>query len=119
VHADLHAKLCQIGVVAEGSGIIDGSVVEEALWGLVNQNERKIPINAFDTKLVEQFQDIDKNKDGFMDYSELEEAVLVMINQKKRIRQLVCLLGTMFLLSLIFLAAIFGLVYVVVDMQKV
>jgi hypothetical protein len=116
---NLRQELHQMGAVDEQSNMIDSSMVEKALWEIVHRQSRKIPIGDFDPKMADAFKELDANKDGFMDYKEIEEAVLLMLKRKKQNRRLIFLVIIMFICSMMFLAAIFGLVFVVVDMHKV
>jgi hypothetical protein len=115
---NLRQELHQMGAVDEQSNMIDSSMVEKALWEIVHRQSRKIPIGDFDPKMADAFKELDANKDGFMDYKEIEEAVLLMLKRKKQNRRLIFLVIIMFICSMMFLAAIFGLVFVVVDMHK-
>ena len=76
-------------------------------------------MTAFDRKMLPEIQKLDKDGDGFLDFEEIEEAVLLLVKHRENsavLRRAILLLIVFFLLLL---GSTFALVYVVVDMQKV
>ena len=93
--------------------------VEEGPKPLSNKLNRKFSMAAFDRKLLPEIQKLDKDGDGFLDFEEIEEAVLLLVKHRENsavLRRAILLLIVFFLLLL---GSTFALVYVVVDMQKV
>jgi hypothetical protein len=117
---DLQSALREIRIIEDGRDVIDPSVVEEALRALLNKRERRIPLSDLDPNPSNtDLKTWDLNENGFLDHSEILNAVKEWKTQRERYRYLLCFSVSTFATMMIFLAAIFGLVYVVVDMHKV
>ena len=100
-------------------GFLKTSVLADALRALNNQNKRRIPLSAFDPILARDFEKLDVNNNGYMDFSEIEEAVRKLILNKRKVHNLVLLICILASFMILFLGAMVGLVYLVVNIQKV
>ena len=109
---DLQEDLKEVEAVRRQESSLHGTVVEDALRIYVNHKKKRLKFDRFDERLKSKLASLDTNHDDFIAYSELEDAV-------DRVRFLRCLLFGMVICSLLLLGSIFGLVYVVVDLQKV
>jgi hypothetical protein len=109
---DLKEDLREIEALRPQDAGLHGSVVEAALRVFVNHKKKRLKFDRFDERLAKKLSSLDTNHDDFIEYAELEDAV-------DRVRSLRILLFGLVICSIILLASIFGLVYVVVDMQKV
>lgn len=110
--AALQEDLRDVEAIRSQETNLDGSIVEEALNIYVNHKKKRLKFDRFDERLSRKLASFDTNHDAFIEYSELEDAV-------DRVRFLRLVLLGMVLCSIILLGSIFGLVYVVVDLQKV
>ena len=100
-------------------GFLKTSILSDALKALSNQNKRRIPLCAFDPDLAREFQKLDVNNNGYMDFSEIEQAVRKLILNKRKVHNLVLLICILASFMILFLGAMVGLVYLVVNIQKV
>ena len=100
-------------------GFLKTSILSDALKALSNQNKRRIPLSAFDPILARDFEKLDVNNNGYMDFSEIEEAVRKLILNKRKVHNLVLLICILASFMILFLGAMVGLVYLVVNIQKV
>ncbi len=82
-------------------------------------DEKRIPLSAFDPKLANDFKALDVNNDGYIDFQEIEKAVVLLLQQKKRNKELIYLLCFLLLTLTTVMGATFGVIYLVVDMKKV
>ena len=80
---------------------------------------RRISLRFFDPKLASEFENLDVNKNGYLEYSEIERAVQLLLKEKRRVRSLVLSVGALLMFVVMFLAAMVGLTYLVVNIQKV
>ena len=93
--------------------------VEEGPKPLSNKLNRKFSMAAFDRKLLPEIQKLDKDGDGFLDFEEIEEAVLLLVKHRENSAMLMRTVFLLIVFLFVLLGSTFVLVYVVVDMQKV
>jgi hypothetical protein len=84
-----------------------------------SHHAKSIRLSAFDATLAKEFKALDVNNDGFIDFQEIEKAVVLLLQQKKRNTQLIYLICFLLLLLTAVMGSTFGVMYIVVDMKKV
>jgi hypothetical protein len=112
--ADLQAVFA---AEALNTGYLDSALIIEGLRALSNQRKKRIPIEAFDPKFRTELESLDH--DGHMNIQEIGQAVSLLVQKKALNRRLVMLIIVLLFFIIFFLGSIFGLVYYVVDLQKV
>lgn len=109
----------ELKIAIDDNGNIQKPVLFDALRSHANISKKRIPLSFFDTKLSKEFETLDTNSDGYLDFTEIEMAVSTLVHHRKRIRDLTLLLFILVASMLLFLGGMVGLVYLVVNLQKV
>jgi hypothetical protein len=99
---------------------IQGSTLQNTIEDeLASHDGKRIPLSAFDPKLMKDLKTLDVNDDGYIDFQEIEKAMVLLLQQKKRNKQLIHLVCILLLLLIAVIGSTYGLIYLVVDMKKV
>ena len=101
------------------NGNIQKPILFDALRSHANISKKRIPLSCFDTKLSREFESLDTNSDGYLDFTEIETAVSTLVHHRKRIRDLTLLVLILVASMLLIFGGMVGLVYLVVNLQKV
>ena len=113
---DLQFDLKQYGLSREG--FISPADLELALCCLVNERKGRLAINTLDSRMKASMDSIDPDNNGYIDFKEIEEALVLYFNKMQQSRYKTIFWALFVITCVIFLGATFGLVYLVVDLRK-
>jgi hypothetical protein len=99
-------------------GYVDSANVEIALCCLVNERRGRLALRAFGSRMKVHTELLDPDNDGFIDYAQIEEALVKHFTRKAGARYRTIFWTLFGITCFIFLCATFGLVYLVVDLHK-
>lgn len=114
--ADLQAEFAALNIGSEG--YVTTEEVETAVRGLLNERQGRISLKSFDPKIHDVLQELEPSSQGYLGFVHIEEALLALISSKQRSRYSRLICTVLAITTIIFLGATFGLVYLVVDLQK-
>ena len=113
---ELQFDLNKYGLSREG--FISPADLELALCCLVNERKGRLAISTLDSRMKASMDSIDPDNNGYIDFKEIEEALVLYFNKMQHSRYKTIFWALFVITCVIFLGATFGLVYLVVDLRK-
>ena len=112
----VQVDLERFGIAKEG--FVNHDDMELAMCCLLNERRKRIAIKSFNSQVKTDLELLDPDHDGFVEYKQIEEAMALYISRNYRSRCATLFWALFAATCFIFLAATFGLVYLVVDLHK-
>ena len=92
--------------------------IEYAFRVMINERRGRIAIKSLDKSVQKALDQYEPDNQGYLKFSDIENALLAQMSAKKRSRLSTIASVFMALVLIVFLGGVFGLVYLVVDINK-
>ncbi len=86
--------------------------------GMINEKRGRIAVRSQDRKVQSALEELEPDSQGYLRFNKVEEALLALAESRRRSRFSTIGIVLLALGTLVFLAATFGLVYLVVDLRR-
>ena len=100
------------------NGMVSMVDVEHAFRVLLNERRGRIAVKSLDKSVQKALDQYEPDNQGYLKFSDIEDALLAQMSAKKRSR--ISTIASVFiaLVLIVFLGGVFGLVFLVVDINK-